>query len=342
MKVSFQARLIAGYGAALVLVFVLTGLAIAEIVNRSGVVLPRVAAVLVCALAAILILTACAWIVLYKRLIQPIRAITAQAERISGEDLSARLSDPGSNEELHRLVAVFNGLLARLHATFDAQKRFISRAAHELRTPLTILKGETQVMLRAPRSVEEYHTTLQSSLEEIDKLVGTIDDLLLMARYESGEAEIPRDTVSLGLIVVQVAQQLERLAATRSVELKIEGPEECFVLGDRKALARLVCKLIENALFYTRPGGRATVTLSRISDEVELLVNDTGVGIKAEDLPNIFQRFFRSPLARDLRPEGAGIGLPTVAVVAKLHSAQINVQSQENCGTCVQVRFKAA
>jgi signal transduction histidine kinase len=126
------------------------------------------------------------------------------------------------------------------------------------------------------------------------------------------------------------------------VEVKTDASPECVVVGDRRALARLVSKLVENALFYTHPGGKVSVGLQIAAQKVVLCVEDTGVGIKSEDLPNIFQRFYRSPSARDLRPEGVGIGLATVALIAQLHDAQIDVQSEEGRGTRVQVRFTAA
>jgi signal transduction histidine kinase len=289
----------------------------------------------------IVLLTGITAMVLADRALRPIRGITHEAEAINPEDLSARLKDPGSNDEFSRLVSVFNNLLSRIDSVFEAQRRFTSRAAHELRTPLTILKGETQVILRSRRTVEEYQATLNSSLEEIDKMVAIIDDLLLMARYESGEAEIPRDMVPLADVVTNVVHELSPLAEARRVEVNTALSPAC-VIGDRRALARLVSKIVENALFYTHPDGKVSISLQMLAEKAVLCVEDTGVGIKGEDLPNIFHRFYRSPSARDLRPEGVGIGLATVAVIAQLHDAQIDVQSEEGRGTRVQVRFTAA
>src|ERR1051325_2152729 len=144
----------------------------------------------------------------------------------------------------------FVAMLARLDAAFEAQSRFTSRAAHELRTPLTILKGEAQVALRQKRTVAEYEDLLKSSLEETDKLIQIIDDLLLLARYEGGETELPRERVPLHEIVRSVAEQLRPLADKRGSGLHVEA-EESFVEGDSHALERLTCKLMENAVFYT-------------------------------------------------------------------------------------------
>ena len=122
-------------------------------------------------------------------------------------------------------------------------------------------------------------------------MVAIIDDLLLMARYESGEAEIPRDIVPLAEVVGNVVNELSPLAQARRVQVGIDVLPECIVIGDRRALARLVSKLVENALFYTHPGGQVSVKLQMAGGSVVLSVQDTGVGIKSEDLPIFFTGF---------------------------------------------------
>jgi two-component system heavy metal sensor histidine kinase CusS len=234
----------------------------------------------------------------------------------------------------------FVTMLARLDAAFEAQRRFTSRAAHELRTPLTILKGEAQVALGRRRTVEEYQALLRSSLEEIDKLVQIIDDLLLLASYEGGETDIPREPVALHEIVRTVADQLRPIARHKEIELSIET-EAQYVEGDAKALERLVCKLMENAVFYTPPGGRVCVRLTRAGDRITLTVEDTGIGIAPEELEHVFDRFFRAPAAREMRPEGSGIGLSMVSTIARLHGAKIDVSSEKGKGARFVVRFLA-
>jgi signal transduction histidine kinase len=232
-------------------------------------------------------------------------------------------------------------MLERLDAAFDAQRRFTSRAAHELRTPLTILKGEAQVALGRQRSVGEYEELLRSSLEEIDKLVQIIDDLLLLARYEGGELEVPHERVALGEIVRGVADRLRPFASRKEIELIVEA-EELSVDGDAHALERLACKLIENALFYTPRGGRVSARLIGRDGHADLIVEDNGVGIAPEDLSHIFDRFYRSSTAREMRPEGSGIGLSMAAIIARLHGTTINVTSEKGAGTRFVVSFLLA
>ncbi|HKC63535.1 MAG TPA: ATP-binding protein, partial [Pyrinomonadaceae bacterium] len=272
------------------------------------------------------------------RAISPIEKIAAAAESVNALNLNTRLPEPHARDQIGRLVAIFNQMLERLDAAFKAQRYFTSRAAHELRTPLTILKGEAQVALRRKRSVGEYEDLLKSSLEEIDKLVQIIDDLLLLARYEGGDRELPHERVALHEIVQSVADQLRPLASRKGIDLAVEA-EEIFVEGDVHALERLVCKLMENALFYTPRGGRVSARLMHQDGRASLIVEDTGIGIVPDDLAHIFDRFYRSSRAREMRPEGSGIGLSMAATIARLHSATINVTSEKGAGARFVVSF---
>ena len=290
------------------------------------------------AVVTLVLLTAASAMLLAERAIRPVEEIAAAAEAVNARNLKARLPEPDTHDQLARLASVFNRMLARLDAAFEAQRRFTSRAAHELRTPLTILKGEAQVALRRRRKVSEYEALLRSSLEEIDKLVEIIDDLLLLARYEGGEADIPREAVALHEIVRSVAEQLRPIARRREIELSAEA-EECYVEGDERALERMVCKLMENAVFYTPRGGVVRARLARAGERITLAVEDTGVGIAREELAHIFDRFYRAPAAREMRPEGSGIGLAMVATIARLHGAAVDVSSEEGAGTRFTVSF---
>lgn len=272
------------------------------------------------------------------RAISPIEKIADAAESINALNLNTRLPEPKTHDQIGRLVAIFNQMLERLDAAFKAQRYFTSRAAHELRTPLTILKGEAQVALGRKRSVGEYEDLLKSSLEEIDKLVQIIDDLLLLARYEGGDRDLPHERVALHEVVQSVADQLRLVASRKGVDLAVEA-EEIFVEGDAHALERLVSKLMENALFYTPRGGRVSAHLLHQDGRVSLIIEDTGIGIAPEDLAHIFDRFYRSSTAREMRPEGSGIGLSMAATIARLHTATIHVTSEKGAGARFVVSF---
>jgi heavy metal sensor kinase len=286
----------------------------------------------------VILLTAASAMLLAERAIRPVEEIAAAAEAVNARNLKARLPEPETHDQLGRLAAVFNRMLARLEAAFEAQRRFTSRAAHELRTPLTILKGEAQVALGRRRTVSEYEALLRSSLEEIDKLVEIIDDLLMLARYEGGQAEVPRESVAIHEIVRHIAEQLRPLAGRKEIELSVEA-EECFVEGEARALERMVCKLLENAVFYTPRGGRVSARLARADGGVSLAVEDNGIGIAPEELEHVFERFYRGSAAREMRPEGSGIGLAMVSTIARLHGATVEVSSERGKGTRFNVSF---
>jgi two-component system OmpR family sensor kinase len=290
------------------------------------------------AVVTITLLTAASAMLLADRAVRPVEEVASAAEAVNARNLKSRLPEPRTHDPLGRLVRVFNRMLVRLDAAFEAQRHFTSRAAHELRTPLTILKGEAQVALGRRRTVSEYQSLLRSSLEEIDKLVEIIDDLLLLARYEGGEVDIPREPVALHQIVRSVAEQLRPIARRKEVELSVEA-EECDVEGEARALERMVCKLMENAVFYTPRGGRVRARLARGGELITLAVEDTGIGIAPEELAHIFDRFFRAPAAREMRPEGSGIGLAMVSTIARLHGATLDVSSRKGAGSRFTVNF---
>jgi heavy metal sensor kinase len=291
------------------------------------------------AVLTLLLLTGASAMLLAERAIRPLEQIVTAAERITALNLQERLPEPETRDQIGRLVRVFNQMLARLETAFDAQRRFTDRAAHELRTPLTIIKGETQVALRQKRAVAEYEQLLRSTLEEVEKLVRLIDGLLLFARYEGGEIDIRREQVRLDELVSGVCHDLGPLAERKGVELRAEASETLTVEGDSVALERLARNLLENALSYTPHGGRVAARVVREKRRAGLIVEDTGIGIPAEDRQHLFHRFYRSAAAREMRPEGSGIGLSMAAVIARLHGATIEVTSEPGAGTKFVVSF---
>ncbi|MGI8467051.1 MAG: ATP-binding protein [Pyrinomonadaceae bacterium] len=292
------------------------------------------------AVLILLVLTALSSYFLAARAVRPIEKVIAAAESITARNLKEQLPEQAAAEPIGRMVAVFNQMLSRLETAFETQQRFADRAAHELRTPLTILKGENQVLLNRRRSTEEYETQLRSNLEEVEKMQRTIDELLLFARYEAGETEMPRRRVRLDSVVESVVKDLRPLAEKNEIEFIVETAT-AEIFADEQALGRLTCKLLENALFYTPRGGRISVKVFYEREQSVLLVEDTGVGISPEDLPHIFERFFRSSSARRMRPAGAGIGLALAAVIARLHNAEIEVESDPQKGTRFIVKFSS-
>lgn len=293
----------------------------------------------VLAFSTLLVITALSAYWLTRNAIQPIKEIAAAAAQISGKDLTIRLPDMQPPDEIGRLSDVLNKMLARLEKSFEAQRNLSVRIAHELRTPLTILKGENQVTLKRTRSIEEYEAQLRSNLEEAEKMEHSIEELLLFARYEAGETEMPRRSVRLDVVVSQVAKQLRSTAEASEIEFKIENSVEVEVFGEEQSLERLVCKFAENALNYTPNGGSVTIRSFTSTGHPILEIEDTGVGIAPEDLPHIFERFYRAANIGRANGKGTGIGLAMAEVIARMHNAEIKVESKQNTGTKFIVKF---
>ncbi len=268
---------------------------------------------------------------LARRALLPVDRMTEAANRIGAEHLAERLEETGADDELDRLARTLNGMLARLDAAFSQVRRFTANASHELQTPLTILKGELEVALRSRRSPEEYRETLQSELDEVNRMIQLVDGLLLLARSEAGVLGRGSQLLDLAELVHQVGSRLKVLADAHSVELTIESLEPVLILGDAEHLSRLLSNLVENGIKYSGPGGRVTISLERLGDRASVRVSDTGPGIPEELREQIFQPFFRSPDAISHR--GVGLGLSIARAIAAAHEGSLEVESSPEQGS---------
>ena len=274
---------------------------------------------------------------LARHALAPVDAMVNTARAIEAEDLSRRIEAADSPDELGRLAAVLNAMLARLERAFTAVRHFSADAAHELRTPLTILKGELEVALRSPPTPEEYRSVLVSCLEEVDRLSALVTDLLFLARSDSGNMSIARTPVNLAAVLRDVCAALGALAETAQITFKHDAPVELWTRGSEAMLFRLMFNLGENALKYTPPAGTVTLSLEPRGAEAHLAVRDTGAGIAAEEQRHIFDRFYRTDPARSRG--GTGLGLALARSIVLAHGGQISVESRVGQGSCFTVRL---
>jgi two-component system OmpR family sensor kinase len=282
----------------------------------------------------VLVLAALSGLLLARRALRPVAETANAVKRISDRNLHERLPEPGTNDEIDNLIKLFNELLARLDRAFDLQRRFTSDASHEISTPLTVLKGNTEVALLQPQTLPEYEMILRSNLEEIERLSKLISNLLLLARTDAGERQITRDVVSLNEQVSAVCSRLEPLAKERRVKLETSLAAPAFIEGDPVALQQIVLNLVSNALRYTPAGGHVSVNARSVSDgKARVEVIDTGVGIPRDDLPHIFDRFYRAKNVRANEPAGSGLGLAICQTLAEAHGGRIEVHSEVGKGS---------
>lgn len=277
---------------------------------------------------------------LARRALAPVDAIVEAARRIEAEDLSKRVPALPADDELGRLAAVLNDMLARLEHSFGAVRRFSADAAHELRTPLTILKGEIEVALSSSPAPDEIRQTLASCLEEVNRLNSVVEDLLLMARMEGNALSAGPSRVNLAEVLHDAAPALSELAARAGNRCTIAPAPPLWVEGYDSLLFRLVFNLAENAIKYTPSGGRIEVTLKQQDGSAVLQVEDNGPGIAPEAQEHIFDRFYRGDPSRE--GSGTGLGLALVRAIIQLHQGQIHLSSELGKGSCFRVTLPLA
>ena len=214
--------------------------------------------------------------------------------------------------------------------------------SHELRTPLTILRGETELGLKLAKEPEEFRELLLSNLDEIKLMSKIMEDLLFLSKAEEGGLYLDLQEVELFEFLQEVKQQSEPLSRQTGVSVSLEGESPVHVKGDRMRLKQVFLNLLENGLKYNEPGGEVRIELKSGGGEAEVSVRDTGVGIPEDDLPYIFDRFYRVDKARNRTSGGSGLGLSLVKSFTAAHGGKIEVTSEVGKGSCFLVHLPLA
>jgi signal transduction histidine kinase len=271
----------------------------------------------------------------------------AAAERPGIADQYAWLIGTFGAAALVALVLVVAGgfLLARqstipVERSMEQMRRFMADAAHELRTPVTILRTRTDVSLGQARDPAGDTAAFQAIAREAERLGGIVGDLLTLARADAGERKVVRAPLYLDDVASQAVSAARALAERKGVSLVVGAFEESRILGDAELLQRLVLIVLDNAIKYTPPGGHVRLDVTARDGQRSVVISDSGIGIPADQLPRIFERFYRGENARS-QSEGAGLGLPIARWIADLHQAHIDVTSEKQ-GTRVQIDFPPA
>jgi two-component system heavy metal sensor histidine kinase CusS len=282
--------------------------------------------------------------------IRPVEEMATTARHISSTNLQERILPEGYPFELASLASTFNQMLDRLEESFERISRFSADIAHDLRTPVNNIRGEAEVALARARSADEYRDVIESCLEEAVRLSDLIGDLLFLARAESPLANLRRELVDVGELLGGVREYYEASAADGGVSLTTAVADAPVIAElDRTLLQRAVGNLVSNALAHTPLGG-AVVLGTNIdrsnqdfsnsdSSTIRIEVSDTGVGIPAEALPRVFDRFFRVDSSRAQASGGTGLGLAIVQSIMLLHGGNVEISSQAGHGTRVTLRM---
>jgi heavy metal sensor kinase len=276
-----------------------------------------------------------------RRALAPVDAITREAHEINARNLSKRLIVTKTGDELQRLSETLNAMLERLEAAFNRITQFTADASHELRTPLALMRTITEVSLRASDSVLKYREAQAQILEELEKTSVLVEKLMLLARGDAGAEVLERRHLNLTDTLREACNEGRILAKAKELNFQenvtVNGP--LVLEGDSHALHRLFLVLIDNAVKYTPPGGSVTISLTKSEGSALAEFRDTGNGISAEDLPHIFERFYRADKARSREFGGVGLGLSIAQWVVEAHGGSIGVQSAPGSGSIFQVRL---
>ena len=270
--------------------------------------------------------------------IRPVENISTTAVKIAAGDLSHRINTAETESELGQLAVVLNSTFARLEAAFDQQKQFASDAAHELRTPISVILTQTQMALKRERDAKDYKETIEACQRAGQRMRRLITALLELARLDVGQEQMKHLRFDFSKTVGECVELVRPLADERGVNISTElAPVE--IEGDSERLSLVITNLLTNAVQYNHDGGQVKIG-AKLQDHMAVLtVSDTGQGIPAEDLPRVFERFYRADKSRSSGNAGLGLAISKALVTA--HGGSIDVVSEENVGTTFTVRLPA-
>ncbi len=277
-----------------------------------------------------------------RRALRPVDAITEAARSMGLQNLSSRLPVPRTRDELRRLSEAWNEMLSRLEESVERLSRFTADASHEMRSPLSVIRTTAELALRRERDSGEYRAALEQIHRQTVGLTSLVEDLLVLARAEQ-DPHGPASPVDLSAAVRECCALLDPMAEQRGIRLRTEMEDaDAAVPGHEASIQRLIAILLDNAIKYSPENDEVSVRVRRSGDSgVSVEVRDNGPGIAAEDLPHIFERFYRADRVRTPGTAGAGLGLSLAQSIAHAHGADIQVETAVGKGSTFRVLFPA-
>jgi two-component system, OmpR family, heavy metal sensor histidine kinase CusS len=280
---------------------------------------------------------------LSRRALAPVDALTRTARNISGQNLSNRLEKLHTGDELQRLADTLNEMLERIEKAFLQVTQFTADASHELRTPISLMRTEAEIALRKARDADAYREALQHILKETEKTSILIEDLLALARADSGREFLKPQPVELGELLRDCMKEWKPVAVQAGLELNVHSCEDgpVWVMADESALRRALTILLDNAVKYTPAPGHIDVFWEKCDGRAVVSVSDSGIGIPASEQSKIFERFYRVDKARGRAAGGTGLGLPIARWIVERHGGSITVETTTNKGSRFSVQVPA-
>lgn len=289
-------------------------------------------------LPSIAFTVALGWIVL-RRALAPLDALTQAAERIDLKNLRQKLPCTGSGDEIDRLSVVLNRMTDRLEESMVPMREFTLHASHELKTPLAILQGELELGLKDPALTPTQRETFESALSEIQRLIRIVSALTQLAKADTASAWMDPKPVSLHPLVSELVTDGVLLGQRSQLEIQLSHCEPVTIQGDPNRLRQLLLNLLDNAIRYNHPKGWVKVSLRATGSGAHFQISNSGPGIPPDQLPRVFDRFYRGNLAQTRENEGFGLGLSLCQSIVQAHGGSIRIESSPESGTQVHVHL---
>ncbi|MDY0124255.1 MAG: ATP-binding protein [Sulfurimonas sp.] len=276
---------------------------------------------------------------LVNRTLSPVKEVICSVKSISANNLSNRVSTNKIPTEIKDLVATFNKLLNDLEESFNKITDFSNNASHELKTPLTVIRGEIEVALKQDREPQEYKEVLKSILQESISIQNMIEQLLFLAKKDKTELHSSFNELYLDELVSDAVMQMKKIAAEKDISIEIESIIPVTIYANEILLKIAINNILRNAVIYSPKSSYIYISLSEDDKEYTIAVRDNGYGINKEDLPFVFERFYRADKARSRKDGGTGLGLSIVKMILDIHNCTIEITSTKNRGTIVNIKI---
>ncbi|BCY28814.1 sensor histidine kinase [Flavobacterium okayamense] len=271
--------------------------------------------------------------------IKPVSTIIETSSLITKDNLNTRIPLPVNKDELYVLSQNINNLLDRIENAIQREKQFTSDASHELRTPLAVIKGTLEVLIRKPRTTDEYNEKINYCIKEVDRINNLVDQLLLLARFENQNQNIKSEEVFLDALLLDTVSRFSNQLKEKNISIKTSLEQDCVILSDSYLISIVFNNLISNAIKYSRNDEKIDLILKSQLSNYQFIVKDNGVGISKDDLNKIFDSFYRSNPSNHPDIKGTGIGLSIVKRLCDLLKIDISIQSNLGVGTTVNLIF---
>ena len=288
--------------------------------------------IFVITMSALIVVAALIGWFMARRAVSGVESVTRTAQHISEGALEKRVPVAGSGDEIDQLAITFNHMLDRIQSLVTGIKEMSDNIAHDLRSPVTRIRGIAEVTLSTGNCQEEYETMAASTIEECDRLLGMINTMLVISKTEAGVGQLDTEKINLKTVISEACELFQPTAEDRHIDMTCSLPESHIVYGDIRMIQRMIANLIDNAIKYTPPGGSVAVTLTASPHRQSIItISDTGIGISENDLPHIFERFYRCDQSRS--ENGIGLGLCLARTIARAHGGDITVTSTAGKGS---------